>query len=59
MDREREVLQHGIQVGAVRRPPGSGAANGFEVHSVNSRKPKLTSPMTPSTRLEKLRGRER
>jgi len=40
----------------------SGAAGikrrkGFEVMSVNSRKPKLTAPSTPSTRAAKRRGR--
>src|ERR1700721_443253 len=30
--------------------------NGFEVHKVKSMNPPLTRPITPSTRLEKLRG---
>ena len=38
---------------------GSRRSNGFEVASVNSRKPKLTKPSTPMTRLAKLAGRLR
>ena len=30
--------------------------NGFEVHKVNSMKPPLIRPITPSTRLEKVAG---
>src|ERR1700722_3920465 len=32
---------------------------GFEVHKVNSMKPELMRPMTPSTRLEKVKGSAR
>ena len=45
----------------LRSRPSAGAgrmrSNGFEVDSVNSRKPKLTMPSTPMTRLAKL-GRQ-
>src|SRR3981081_3602158 len=30
--------------------------NGFDVHNVNNMKPPLIRPITPSTRLEKLKG---
>ena len=38
-------------------PAGSRRAKGFEVASVKSRKPKLTTPSTPSTRAAKRGGR--
>ena len=35
---------------------GNSRVNGLEVHNVNNMNPALMTPMTPSTRLEKLKG---
>ena len=49
MDRERGILQHGVQVAPVRRDLLERQSfEGMRVMSVNSRKPKLTNPTHPS-----------
>jgi len=55
MNGEREILQDGIR-SAPSAAAGINRKKGFEVHRVNSMKPLLISPITPSTRLEKLCG---
>ena len=50
MDHHARVLQQRIEVAAVGRRRASRRSNGFDVSSMNSRKPTLTRPITPSTR---------